>query len=114
MPHRGDVRVSACQQILRKVCPRGIHGFNQPDFSRTIPFLYLTLSGNRTVRVLDQFEIDKSLDITISGEAGNQTIAMLKEPANEIRGHARVHRAGAVGQDVDVEGTLSTHCGAPF
>ena len=102
MPHRGDVRVSACQQFTRKVHPGGIHGFNEPDFSRTIPFLDLTLSGNRTVGVLDQFEIDKSLVISISGEAGNQTIAMLNEPVSEIRGHAGLRRAGAVGQDVEV------------
>ncbi len=114
MGHRGDARVSARQQITGEVHPCGIHGFNEPDFPRTIPLLDLTLPCNCGIRVFNQLEVHESLDISILSETRNQTFAMLNEPANQVGCHARSHRAGAIGQDVDVEGTLSIHCETPL
>ncbi len=93
-----------------KVRPMWILALEQVDLPLPMPSLELFLTGNRARHVAEHLEMNEAVDVVTPGEAGNDAVAMLPEPARQVRRDADVERAiMPIGKDVDARVSLEWH-----
>ena len=87
--------------MLGQVLPRGIVGFNEPDFLFAAPRFDFFFTSNGRVYIVEALEVNQAEDTVARGKAGDQPLSMLERAALEITCYASVETAGATGEDVD-------------
>ena len=89
-------------EILRQVPPTRVYLFDQRDFLVAAPSLDLLLAFDGAKRVVSHIEVDQALGAVSSGEAGDYTRPVLREPSEKVVRDTGVKDSGDAGEDVDV------------
>ena len=80
-------------QPHRKIVPITIRLIDQIDLPLSPPVLELLFAGNRIHHVAKHLEMDEAIDPVTRGKSRRRIIAMLPQPAQQIRCDANIQRA---------------------
>ncbi len=99
-----DERCLGCDAV-EQARPIRIVFFDQVDLPVTIPFLELSLAGDRERRRFVFFEVHKLMGLMARRETCDRIRAVFMEAADQIVRHTDIERAVfAIGQNVDIAG----------
>jgi hypothetical protein len=92
-----------CSPVLCEIVPAGIRGLDQSNLLRACPSLDLRFTGDGATNVRPLLDPHKTGAIVLCGEAPDEVVHVLEDPAVKAIRHARVERTALAGHDIHPE-----------
>ena len=93
-----------------EILPMPILAFEQIDLPLAVPALELLFASDGGDHVVEHFEMDEAMNFISLREAGNDVVAVLPEPRDEIGCDAEIQRSVVtVREEIDARIALELH-----